>query len=54
MPVVTHKYTNMVFTVATFSQGHVAAVSAEIYTCVWERRWLDKAVFLQETMSSSM
>lgn len=36
MPVVAHKYTNIVFAVAAFSQGHVAAVSAEIYTCVWE------------------
>lgn len=33
MPVVTHKYTNKVFAVTPFSQGHVAAISAEIYTC---------------------
>lgn len=37
MPVVTHKYANIVFTVATFRQGQVAAVFAEIHTCVWEK-----------------
>lgn len=50
MPVVTHKYTDIVFTVAAFSQGHVAAVSAEIYTCVGEDGWTKlglAAMFLQ-------
>lgn len=36
MPVVTHKYTNIVFTVTPFSQGHIATISAEIYTCGWK------------------
>lgn len=33
MPVVTHEYTNKVFAVTTFSQGHIGPISAEIYTC---------------------
>jgi len=36
MPVVTHKYTDIVLAVTAFSQGHVAAISAEIYTCGWK------------------
>lgn len=36
MPVVAHKYTDIVFAVTAFSQGHVAAISAEIYTCGWK------------------
>lgn len=32
MPVVTHEYADKVFAVTTFSQGHVAAISAEINT----------------------
>lgn len=51
MPVVTHKYTDIVFAVATFSQGHVAAVSAEIYTCVGEDGW---AVVILQVMTYTM
>lgn len=36
MPVITNKYTDVVFAVTTFSQGHIAAIFAEIYTCEWK------------------